>query len=676
MKSTHTAELPIPLLPLAARMAHIVPELRSHSLVSIGTLCDAGCEVIFTTTTVVVRYNNCVVMNGTRNPPGLWQFIIPVSPTATTTIEPDAAALTTIGYPQAAELVAYSHAALFSPALSTLEKALQRGYVRNIPGLTAKTLRRHPPRSVATAKGHLDQTRKNARSTKVKPVVPTTSDPPPDHPTSTDNDDFPEHAEKTHDCYVAVHSLDEPTGRVYVDQTGKFPCTSASGNNYIMVLYDYDSNAILMEPIRNRKGPTLVDAHQRLHRRLTHAGLRPRFMMLDNECSNALKQFLTDEMVAFQLTPGGIHRRNTAERAIRTAKNHIIAGLCTVHPKFPLYLWDKLIPQAELTLNMLRGSRMNPKLSAWDQVCGVFDFNRTPLGPPGTRVLVHEKSQARGTWAPHGEDAWYIGPAFEHYRCYKIWAWETRRERETDTLTWFPHQLTMPTPSALDRISASINDLATALGNPTPNSPLPPLETSQVAALKELVRLFSTQQEAEPASANSDTVTDDMAPLDGTAPLDDDSPSADAPCLRVANVPGGGAVTGPHVPRGHQTQDAHENVQRRQLATIARTNGNIHGRHSKHAIPRTRGSRHAYHLRHAQHTTSRAHAARGSYRSGVSARPTQTPKATHGFPNTCPRDHTNGLTAQQPQTPQTTQTPSSHRHGRQCHRRSSRGGMV
>ena len=122
--------------------------------------------------------------------------------------------------------------------------------------------------------------------------------------------------------------------------------------------------------------------------------------MMDNECSNALKQFLTDERVAFQLTPQGIHRRNTAERAIRTAKNHFIAGLCTVNPKFPLYLWDKLLPQAELTMNMLRGSRMNPKLSAWDQVGGVYAYNSTSIGPPGTRVLVHEKPNHRGTWPP------------------------------------------------------------------------------------------------------------------------------------------------------------------------------------------------------------------------------------------------------------------------------------
>ena len=121
-----------------------------------------------------------------------------------------------------------------------------------------------------------------------------------------------------------------------------------SGNTlYVMAIHAYDSNAILMEPIRNRKGPTLDDAHRKLHCRLTNAGLRPRVLMLDNECgSNAFKEFLTDKSVAFQLTSAGMHRRNTVARAIRTAKNHFIARLYTVHPKFPLYLWDKLIPQA------------------------------------------------------------------------------------------------------------------------------------------------------------------------------------------------------------------------------------------------------------------------------------------------------------------------------------------
>ena len=56
--------------------------------------------------------------------------------------------------------------------------------------------------------------------------------------------------------------------------------------------------------------------------------------------------------------------------------------------ELPLHLWDRLLPQALLTLNLLRGSRINPKLSAWAQVNGLFDYNRTPWKTVRSRILV------------------------------------------------------------------------------------------------------------------------------------------------------------------------------------------------------------------------------------------------------------------------------------------------
>ena len=144
---------------------------------------------------------------------------------------------------------------------------------------------------------------------------------------------------------------------------------------------------------------------------------------------------MTEQEVDFQLVDPHAHRRNAAERAIRTFKNHVIAGLCSTDRNFPLHLWDRLLPQALLSLNLLRSSRINPKLSAWAQVHGAFDFNRTPLAPPGTRVLIHEPSTIRETWAPHAVEGWYVGPALNHYRCYTIWADATSSERIANTLT-------------------------------------------------------------------------------------------------------------------------------------------------------------------------------------------------------------------------------------------------
>jgi hypothetical protein len=55
---------------------------------------------------------------------------------------------------------------------------------------------------------------------------------------------------------------------------------------------------------------------------------------------------------------------NAAERAIRTFKEHFVAGLSSVDPYLPLHVWDRLLPQPELTFNLLRTSRQHPQLSA------------------------------------------------------------------------------------------------------------------------------------------------------------------------------------------------------------------------------------------------------------------------------------------------------------------------
>jgi hypothetical protein len=48
VQSTHTCTLDLPDLPIAARHAHIIPGLALHSLLSVVTMCNAGCKVTFT----------------------------------------------------------------------------------------------------------------------------------------------------------------------------------------------------------------------------------------------------------------------------------------------------------------------------------------------------------------------------------------------------------------------------------------------------------------------------------------------------------------------------------------------------------------------------------------------------------------------------------------------------
>jgi hypothetical protein len=63
--STHTCELNLPgLLPLQARKAHLFPALTGHSLLSVGELCDQGCDVTLATDSVVVIHNKRILLTG------------------------------------------------------------------------------------------------------------------------------------------------------------------------------------------------------------------------------------------------------------------------------------------------------------------------------------------------------------------------------------------------------------------------------------------------------------------------------------------------------------------------------------------------------------------------------------------------------------------------------------
>jgi hypothetical protein len=227
-----------------------------------------------------------------------------------------------------------------------------------------------------------------------------------------------------------------------------------------------------------------------MEQELVARGLRPKLMKLDNEASKLLKMYLHQQDITFQLVPPYSHRRNSAERAIRSFKDHLIVGLCSTDKSFPMHLWDRLLPQAVITLNMLRTSRINPKLSAATHIFGQYDFNRAPMAPPGTRIIAHETPSRRRTWAPHGQDGWYIGPALEHYRCYTVYTTNTRGERIVETVDFFPENFTLPFPSAQDLATQAASDLTHALLHPQPAGPFCKVGDEQTIALKRLANIF------------------------------------------------------------------------------------------------------------------------------------------------------------------------------------------
>ena len=110
----------------------------------------------------------------------------------------------------------------------------------------------------------------------------------------------------------------ELAGKVFTDQTGKFPITSSKGSKYIMVLFAHDPNAILAESMKNRSQQEMIRATTKMHEYLTERGFKPQVQILDNECPDALKKYFRKNNVSFQLVPPHLHRNNSAERAIAT----------------------------------------------------------------------------------------------------------------------------------------------------------------------------------------------------------------------------------------------------------------------------------------------------------------------------------------------------------------------
>ncbi len=138
----------------------------------------------------------------------------------------------------------------------------------------------------------------------------------------TTSDLFTESNVRIHCAFTKVVSM---TGKVFSDQTGRFPQTSSHGNKYIMIFYDYDSDAILAEPLKSRSESELVRAFTKLHQYLADRGLHTALHILDNECPKGLKAYIKQAGANLQLAPPNMHRTNAAEKAIDIWKCHFIA---------------------------------------------------------------------------------------------------------------------------------------------------------------------------------------------------------------------------------------------------------------------------------------------------------------------------------------------------------------
>jgi len=261
--------------------------------------------------------------------------------------------------PSTEQAIKWMHAVCGYPVKSTWIKAIKAGNYVGWPMLTERNVQKYYPETTETTKGHMNQTRKNVRSTKAKPPPLETCD------TSQLR------GKKVRDVYTETYNVRET---MFSDQTGQFPTRSQRGNKYIMVMVEIDSNAILVEPMKSRKDEEMIRAYNALLLRLKRASIIPKKHVLDNEVSENMKNHIRDTCkFDMELVPPGCHRRNAAEVAIRNFKAHFLSVLAGVADDFPPSLWDRLLPQTEITVNLIRQSNATPNVSAYAHLSGPFD---------------------------------------------------------------------------------------------------------------------------------------------------------------------------------------------------------------------------------------------------------------------------------------------------------------
>jgi hypothetical protein len=217
-----------------------------------------------------------------------------------------------------ANSIKFAHQSMCSPRITTLLKAIRRGFLKGCPNLSAKGVTRYLNPSPATAKGHMKRPHQGIRSTTQWQSRPPTSEqqvpivqaaPVADDESWMGDLSEPSfHVEQFKQgpnvivadddssvgnifCFGAF--ADKITGVLYNNLTGTFPYMSLEGNVCFLIVYHYESNAILALPISGLDDNTIFAAYKTQFDFLESKGFKIKINVMDNQCTKQIKKFLT-----------------------------------------------------------------------------------------------------------------------------------------------------------------------------------------------------------------------------------------------------------------------------------------------------------------------------------------------------------------------------------------------
>jgi hypothetical protein len=124
-----------------------------------------------------------------------------------------------------------------------------------------------------------------------------------------------------------------------------------------------------------------------------------------------------------------------------------------VDPDFPMHLWDRLLSQAEMLLNLFRTSNFHPQFTAAEYVHSLIDYKHIAFSPRGRcNIIAHEKPSQRRTLETHGQPGYSLGTAMHHYIYQNVYITSAASERIVDTWECFPRNSPMPQVSSTGRL--------------------------------------------------------------------------------------------------------------------------------------------------------------------------------------------------------------------------------
>jgi hypothetical protein len=461
--------------PGSAKEAHLFRDLESGSLLAMGKFTRDGNQVTYTEDAVTVSKTATgeVLLEGYRDP---WNNLYYIDLMETESRQEgrrdtferyqpsdenwEAYANIAISHTGDYDFVRYWHRTLGSPTTATFIAAIEAGYLSFIPKLTAKMVRKHDPHSMETALGHSKRTRQKQNSTKVTRRIEFGDEIETDKIARESEEDWIPKVREPRSNKVIVKLLRPQQKRNFMDSTGRFPIASLKGNEYLMVFYCQDSNAIHAVPYSLRDAGCHTRAFDKGIKWFEDKGFKPEIERLDNEMSEQLVTHMEKTLgMQVESTPPGNKRANQAERAIQTLKDHMISTYATADRNFPMDQWDEM-QQILDTLNMMRGSHISPKMSAYQALHGAYDNSKYPLIPFGVRVCALSEPGTRGPFVQRCEKGYNLGCARRHHRCHRVYIERTKAIRVTDTMRIFPEDYELPGARAAERMVKAMEQLA------------------------------------------------------------------------------------------------------------------------------------------------------------------------------------------------------------------------